>query len=220
MNPTTPDSATKLLEQPNRRRIVEHLEQVPGDHFRSIVRALHLSRGTVRYHLLILKRESLVRSEEIAGKCRYFAMAKGHAPERNDLYKKFWTHTDLRARVWSAVLRLPDPRPSTIAAALGLSRQLAAYHLKRLAEEGRVVASGGSYLPADARKVAAAAVEPSELRAHLDDAFGVGAAIRCLSHLSRPPARPAFPYSAGRSASPPAFREGLAPIALPALGPL
>lgn len=218
MNPTSADSAALLLEQPNRRRIVDHLEQVPGDHFRSIVRALHLSRGTVRYHLLVLKREGLVRSDRIAGKCRYFAMAKGVAPERNDLYKKYWAHTDLRARVWSAVLRLPDPRPSTIAAALGLSRQLAAYHLKRLAKEGRVVPSGGSYLPADARKVAVAADRTREPRPHLDDAFGLGAAMRCMGHFSRAPAPPAFRYPAGPQS--PGFREGLAPIAIPAVGPL
>lgn len=174
----------------------------------------------MRYHLLVLKRESLVRCERIAGKSRYFATTKGQTLEKNDLYKKYWARSDLRARVWSAVLRLPDPRPSSVAAALGLSRQLAAYHLKQLAREGRVVASGGTYLPADARKVAADAEQASELRAHLEGAFGLGAAIRCLGHLSRAPARPVFPYPTPGTSSSPAFREDLAPMALPALGPL
>lgn len=169
----------RLLTHPNRRRIVEHLEAVPGDHFRSIVRSLRLSRGTVRHHLLVLKRGNLVRSERIAGKCRFFVTARKLAPPMNEIYKRYWRQADLRSRVWAAVLRLPDPRPSTVAAALGLSRQLAAYHLKKLAEAGRVIPTGGSYLPVDSRVPAAAAPETTaDLRAHMQAAFRIGSAMR------------------------------------------
>ncbi len=172
------DTAGNLLAHANRRRIVKHLESVPGDHFRSIVRSLNLSRGTVRYHLLVLKRGNLVRSERIAGKRRFFVVARGYAPLMNEVYKRYWRQTDLRSRVWSAVLRLPDPRPSTVAATLGLSRQLAAYHLKKLAEAGRVIPAGGSYLPVDSRRTTPVAAEPAEdLRAHQAAAFRIGSAM-------------------------------------------
>lgn len=190
------DTAGNLLAHANRRRIVKHLESVPGDHFRSIVRSLNLSRGTVRYHLLVLKRGNLVRSERIAGKRRFFVVARGYAPLMNEVYKRYWRQTDLRSRVWTAVLRLPDPRPSTVAAALGLSRQLAAYHLKKLAEAGRVIPTGGSYLPVDSRRTAPESAEPAEdLRAHQAGAFRIGSAMHTLvpSLPSRADVLPAAP---------------------------
>lgn len=134
-----------LLEQPTRRRIVEHLTLLPGDHFRSIVRSLHLSFGATRHHLAVLARTGLVRSERIGGKLRYFSVARGRTPPMNETFKQYWTYRDLRVRVWSAVLRSPDARPSAIAASLGVSRQLAAYHLKCLTELGLVVRNHGRY---------------------------------------------------------------------------
>jgi predicted transcriptional regulator len=140
-----PESEVRLLEQPTRRRIFEHLRLLPGDHFRSIVRALHLSLGAARHHLGVLAKRGLVRSEKIGGKLRFFAVARDSAPPLNDTYKQYWKYRDLRMRVWSAVLRLPEARPSTVAASLGVSRQLASYHLCRLAELGLVVKSHGRY---------------------------------------------------------------------------
>lgn len=136
-----------LLEQPTRRRIVEHLSLLPGDHFRSIGRSLHLSLGTTRHHLTVLAKEGLVRSERMGGKLRYFATTRGSAPPMNETFKQYWKYRDLRVRVWSAVVRAHEARPSTVAASLGVSRQLASYHLKRLTELGLVVRSHGRYRP-------------------------------------------------------------------------
>lgn len=134
-----------FLAQPTRRRIVEHLRLLPGDHFRSIVRTLHLSLGTTRHHLSALIRNGHVRSERIGGKLRYFVIANGFAPPMNDTFRQYWKYQDLRMRVWMAVLRLPHASPSTVAASLGVSRQLASYHLRCLAELGLVVRSHGRY---------------------------------------------------------------------------
>lgn len=136
---------TNLLEQPTRRRIVEHLRLLPGDHFRSIMRTLHLSSGTAKHHLGVLEREGLVRSERMQGKLRYFASSDAAPPAMNELFKQYWKYRDLRVRVWSAVRRSADARPSTVAASVGVSRQLALYHLKALEELGMVVRSHDGY---------------------------------------------------------------------------
>ncbi len=138
-----PDAS--FLAQPTRRRIVEHLKLLPGDHFRSIVRTLHLSLGTTRHHLTAMIRNGHVRSERIGGKLRYFVIANGSAPPMNDTFRQYWKYQDLRMRVWMAVLRLPEARPSTVAMSLGVSRQLASYHLRCLTELGLVVRSHGRY---------------------------------------------------------------------------
>ncbi len=138
-----PDAS--LIIQPTRRRIVEHLRLLPGDHFRSIVRSLHLSLGSARYHLTVLTKGDLLRSETIGGRVRYFVNANGPAPPMNETLRKYWMYRDLRARVWSTVVRDREVRPSTVAKSLGVSRQLAAYHLRCLAELGLVVRSHGWY---------------------------------------------------------------------------
>ena len=134
-----------VLAQPTRRRIVEHLRLLPGDHFRSIVRTLHLSLGATRHHLTVLAKRGVVRSERIGGKLRFFAVPEGSALPLNDTFKQYWRYRDLRVRVWSAVLRSPEVRPSDVAVSLGVSRQLVAYHLKCLTELGLVIRSHGRY---------------------------------------------------------------------------
>ena len=124
---------------------MEHLRLLPGDHFRSIVRTLHLSLGAARHHLSVLAKTGFIRSERMGSKLRYFALAPGSPPPLNDTFRQYWKYRDLRARVWATVQRSPDARPSTIAAGLGVSRQLVAYHLKRLAELGLVVHGRGRY---------------------------------------------------------------------------
>jgi predicted transcriptional regulator len=141
-----------ILAQPTRRRIVDHLRLLPGDHFRSIVRTLHLSLGTTRHHLTVLAKRGLVRSERIGGKLRYFAVPEDDPLPLNDTFKQYWRYRDLRVRVWSAVLRSPEVRPSDVAASLGVSRQLVAYHLKCLTELGVVVRSHGRYRAVNPQK--------------------------------------------------------------------
>ena len=142
-------STSDLLEQPTRARIVEHLRLLPGDHFRSIVRTLQLSLGTARHHLAVLRKSGLVFSETIGGKLRYFSVVKGSASPMNETFKQYWKYRDLRARVWSTVLREKESRPSGVAARLGVSRQVAAYHLICLMELGLVVRSDGRYRAVD-----------------------------------------------------------------------
>ncbi len=139
----------RLLAQPTRRRIVEHLRLLPGDHFRSIVRSLHLSLSTTRHHLSALTKNGHVRSEKIGGKLRYFVVTNGSAPPLNETFRLYWKYQDLRVRVWMAVLRTSEARPSTVAASLGISRQLASYHLRCLTELGLLVRSHGRYLAAN-----------------------------------------------------------------------
>lgn len=132
------DADPLYLEHPTRRRIVEHLRVLPGDHFRSIVRSLHLPGGTARYHLVGLVKKGFLRTEKIGARLRYFTTSISAKPPLNETYEQYWKYRDLRTRVWLAVVRMPEARPSAVAKSLGVSRQLAAYHLSRLAELGLV----------------------------------------------------------------------------------
>jgi len=133
------------LDHPTRVRIYNHLLILPGDHFRSIVRNLSLGIGEGRHHLDVMLRSGLVREDKTNGRCRYYAEGQGPAMERNDLFAKHWSYRDLRLRVLFAVRNLGEAKPTAVAKVLGISRQLAAYHLSNLQELGLVTRDGRHY---------------------------------------------------------------------------
>ena len=135
------------LAHPSRRRIYEHLLRLPGDHFRAIARALRMGVSSARHHLAILVRTGLVYEEHAEGRCRYYPRGEAVTTQIAGLYRKHWKYRDLRFRVLLAVHAVREAQPATVARALGISRQLAAYHLARLAKQGRVVVRGGLYRP-------------------------------------------------------------------------
>lgn len=133
------------LDHPTRVRIYNHLLVLPGDHFRSIVRSLRIGVGEGRHHLNVMLRNGLVREEKTNGRCRYYAEGQGPTADRNELFAKHWGYRDLRLRVLYAVRNLGEAKPSNVAKSLGISRQLAAYHLASLEEVGLVTREGCTY---------------------------------------------------------------------------
>ncbi len=145
-------------DHPTRVKILAHLEAVPGDHFRSIARCVHVSRAEARHHLNVLMRRGQVREARQGGRLRYYVNDPAQA-DRNAAFGAYWRLREPR----NSVLRLVENRatvgPSDVAATLGISRQLASYHLQRLAASGKITYDGGCYRPA-----AAAPSGPSRAR--------------------------------------------------------
>jgi predicted transcriptional regulator len=141
--------AREALLHPTRERIYGHLVRLPGDHFRSIVRSLHLALGTASHHLEMLVRDGLVTEERHAGRVRYYPRGDDSHVDRNRLYMRHWNFRDLRVRVLLTVAGTPALRPVDVAHRLRVSRQLASYHLVQLRRLGLVVREGGRYSPTD-----------------------------------------------------------------------
>ena len=140
-------SGTSPLEHGTRLRIYEHLLLLPGDHFRSIARAVDVGVSTAHHHLRILIRDGLVHAEKREGQSRYYVAGDALQRERNELFGRHWTYRGTRLRVWIVAHRLKECSAATIAHALGISRQLAAYHLSRLAKKGQIRVGDGTYRP-------------------------------------------------------------------------
>ena len=134
-----------ILAHPIRVQIMERLSLLPGDHFRSIVRTLRIGEGDAEYHLHILVRNGLVREVKSNGRCRYYLSGAGADREKNALFARHWAFRDLRLRVLFAVRQEHGTTPASVARTLGISRQLAAYHLGRLVELGLVRRDHGHY---------------------------------------------------------------------------
>jgi len=131
------------LKHPVRRQIYDHLRLLPGDHFRSVARSLRLAVGTARYHLNALLQDGLIYRQDTNGRTRYYVT--GGEAEMNRLYARHWEYRDVRLRVLLAMRQMEDAQPASIAKVLGISRQLAAYHLRCLEKEGRVRRHGAHY---------------------------------------------------------------------------
>ncbi len=129
-----------LVAHPCRRAILDHLSGEPGDHLRSIARDLALPLGSVRFHLAMLEKCGLVRAESRGGKARYFRVGPGSSAQSNDLFSRYWSYHDVRSRVAAAAARLASRDVSRVAASVGISRQLALYHLRRLPDGARPAA--------------------------------------------------------------------------------
>lgn len=139
-----PGSAT-FLEHPTRARIYRHLLALPGDHFRSIVRHLGLGQGTATHHLAVLVKNGLLGVERRNGRARYYPRGAGSKLDWNALYAKHWEYRDLRLRILFALKGRGLVKTATVARSLGISRQLAHYHLERLEELGLVRRENGRF---------------------------------------------------------------------------
>ena len=133
------------LEQATRRRLYEHLLLLPGDHFRSIARSLRVGVGTARHHLQVLMRDGLVYERKTDGRSRYYVAGDPEQLAKNELFGKHWGFRDLRLRIWNALNRSGESTATRIASVLGITRQLAAYHLGRLEEKGLVSSQDRRY---------------------------------------------------------------------------
>lgn len=126
------------LDHPTRLRIYKHVLTIPGDHFRSILRTLQLSVGVARHHLNVLVAHGLIRQDNTNGRARFYAASHSAEPEINKLYMRYWEVSQLRARILATVKRSNHTTPSDVARMMGISRQLAAYHLDQMVRSGAI----------------------------------------------------------------------------------
>jgi len=133
------------LDHETRHRIHEHLLLLPGDHFRSIARAVDVGVGTAHHHLRILIREGTLYAEKREGRSRYYVAGDAFQRERNELFGKHWNYRETRLRIWTVLDRLEETSAAKIAHALGISRQLAAYHMIWFERQGLVLRHQGRY---------------------------------------------------------------------------
>lgn len=121
----------ELLEHETRGMIFGYVLVHPGDTYSDIKRNLRLTNGTLSYHLRVLEREGLVRSQT-RGAHKHFFPAGAHMPEDGG-----GLH-EVQIRMLRAVRELPGLAVKDLAGALGITSQHALYHLRSLAASGHV----------------------------------------------------------------------------------
>ncbi|MHB8586454.1 MAG: helix-turn-helix domain-containing protein [Thermoplasmatota archaeon] len=129
---------TDLLRHEIRAAIHELVTGVPGLRFEQIRHELGLSIGSLAYHLQTLEREGYVRKVTDWARPRYYPTGSTSAiPES----------APASARIETALQGSEPLLIGQIAKKIGVSRQLARYHLRPLIEAGKVVQIPGGVQP-------------------------------------------------------------------------
>ena len=126
---SAPAGAPSLLQHPRREAIVELVQAQPGLTLADVRRRMGMSNGVARHHVALLEAAGIVRAVPDGTRRRLWPIGE---PAR--------AVPPLRDRV-AHTLRLRGAMSSVdLAGELGVSRQALHYHVKRLVDEGRIMA--------------------------------------------------------------------------------
>lgn len=122
----------EILDHYIRGKIHGYILANPGDHYSSIRKALDVTNSSLTYHLSVLEKEALIRSE------------------RDGMYKRFYPKgaklsekevgalTPVQNRIIEAIKETPGICQKDIASMLGVSSSTVNYHISRLVQKGIV----------------------------------------------------------------------------------
>jgi predicted transcriptional regulator len=103
----------------------------PGDTYTDIKRNLLLSNGTLSYHLRVMERQGLIRSQTRGPRKMFFSREARVPEDGGGLH-------EIQVRMFRAIAAVPGLAVKDIAGALGITSQHALYHLRALAAQGFV----------------------------------------------------------------------------------
>ncbi len=121
----------EVLDQFTRGQVYGYIVVHPGDSYIDIKRNLQLNNGTLTYHLRILERDGLITAKS-AGTRKLFYAKGARVPEDGGGMHEVQQQI-LRHLKESGGLAVND-----VAGVIGISRQLAIYHLRDLSRRGLV----------------------------------------------------------------------------------
>jgi len=110
-----------VLDHFVRGQLYGYITANPGDHFTSILAALELNNGTGSYHLEVLEREGLIKSQQ-EGMYRRFYPTGYKVPDEPRL-------TRIQMRIYDIIEQNHGIPQKDIAQAVKGSHQLVGYHL-------------------------------------------------------------------------------------------
>jgi DNA-binding transcriptional ArsR family regulator len=120
-----------VLDQFTRGQIYGYVRMNPGDTYTDIKRNLGLNNGTLTYHLDVLEKQGYVRSVVRGARKMFFPLDVTPPEDGGGL-------AEIQRRLVKALHEAPGIAVTDLAASLGVSRQLALYHLRLLAGQGLV----------------------------------------------------------------------------------
>ncbi|MGA1820609.1 MAG: winged helix-turn-helix transcriptional regulator [Thermoplasmatota archaeon] len=118
----------ELLENMNRKHLIDIIKEKPGIHFSELQRELDLKQGVLSYHLNVLEKNELIKSVQ-DGTFRRFYLYD------DKIEFEFRLH-EMQKNILFIISQRPGITQSNISKKLGRNRMVVNYHLKILLETG------------------------------------------------------------------------------------
>ncbi|MDW7727685.1 MAG: winged helix-turn-helix transcriptional regulator [Candidatus Methanoperedens sp.] len=129
---------SNVLENKSRDRLYGFIKSRPGSYFSEIIKATGLNRGTVDYHLGIMKAEKMIESSKTNGKKRYFLNHFTYNKAEQTVIAEL--KNDVHRRIILEILNDQSINHKTLAERIGVSASTISWHIKHLKERGIVKA--------------------------------------------------------------------------------
>jgi predicted transcriptional regulator len=124
-------SKKDVLDHFVRGQIFGYIKVNPGDNYTAIKKNLDLNNGTLTYHLNVLEKEGLIKSWT-NGSHKYFYPMGVKIPGNGI------KNPSIHDAIMKSIKDSPGISVSDIAAVNGISKQLANYHIRKMAAEGTI----------------------------------------------------------------------------------
>lgn len=127
-----------ILDNPIRLKIYNFIKEHPGVYFREIVKRTELKKGTVEYHLKLMKMKKMIESNKTSGKDWYFLNASTYRKEEQIAIAAL--KNEAHRRIILEILDNQGINHKTLAERTGVSSSTITQHIKHLKEQGIVKA--------------------------------------------------------------------------------
>jgi len=122
-----------ILYNEARNQIYSCIRDNPGIHYNALVRMSGIRRGTLRYHLIMLKMGGKITILESSGNPRYFENSGKYSGSEKTVLKYLRNETD--ARILRLLMENSEVTRKEIGKDLGLSVSTVSWRMKRLGDE-------------------------------------------------------------------------------------
>ncbi|MFO8110128.1 MAG: winged helix-turn-helix transcriptional regulator [Thermoplasmata archaeon] len=139
------------LELEPRKKIYEAIKDNPGTHLRKLDRILDMPLGTIRYHLRVLDKRSLIVSKKEGKYKRFYVRGEIDTTDKNRLavLRKEFPRT-----IILYLLEFPGSTHKEISEVMDVAPSTLSYHLKKLVDEDMITASQRKYRVKNEKEVA------------------------------------------------------------------
>ncbi|MBU4077552.1 MAG: winged helix-turn-helix transcriptional regulator [Euryarchaeota archaeon] len=127
---------SNVLENTNRNKLYAFIKSCPGSYFSEIIKAMGLNRGTVEYHLGMMKAEDMIVFCKTNGKKRYFLNHSTYKKEEQIVISAL--KNDVHKKIILEIFNNQSINHKTLAEKIGVCAPTITQHIKHLKEKGIV----------------------------------------------------------------------------------
>ncbi len=139
------------IELEPRKKIYESIRENPGAHLRQLDRMLEIPLGTIRYHLRVLDKRSLIVSRKEGKYKRFYVRGDIDSSDKDRLAA---LRKELPRTIILFLMEYPGCTHKEISEVIDVAPSTLSYHLKNLREKNMVTYEKNQYCVKDEEAVA------------------------------------------------------------------